>query len=175
MTQLLLPGTPITYYGDEMGVQDTYVRWSQTVDPAGRNVGISRYTKFSRDPARSPFPWDDSVNAGIIFYYIFAYYYWLIIESASTRSILKYNRTFPSQVSPTERMERGFLSTRTIGTKTWLSCPSLRVTLRRTDNCRAWDRTPQSLKETCTYTCCLNGCSVFRGKLDWYGTRGHYY
>ncbi|VVC30063.1 Glycoside hydrolase superfamily,Glycosyl hydrolase, family 13, catalytic domain [Cinara cedri] len=64
MMQLLLPGTPITYYGDELGIQNTYVRWDQTVDPAGRNVGPLRYTKFSRDPVRSPFPWDDSKNAG---------------------------------------------------------------------------------------------------------------
>lgn len=64
MMQLLLPGTPITYYADELGVQDTYIRWNQTVDPAGRNVGSKRYTKYSRDPARSPFPWDNSKNAG---------------------------------------------------------------------------------------------------------------
>ncbi|KAE9542896.1 hypothetical protein AGLY_002807 [Aphis glycines] len=64
MLQMLLPGTAITYYADELGVQDTYVRWNQTLDPAGLNVGVLRYTKFSRDPARSPFPWDDSENAG---------------------------------------------------------------------------------------------------------------
>ncbi|XP_025411887.1 maltase A1-like [Sipha flava] len=64
MMQMLLPGTPITYYADELGVDDTYVRWNQTVDPAGLNVGPLRYTQFSRDPERSPFPWDDSRNAG---------------------------------------------------------------------------------------------------------------
>ncbi|XP_025200287.1 maltase 2-like isoform X2 [Melanaphis sacchari] len=64
MMQTLLPGTAITYYGDKLGVQDTYVRWNQTVDPSGRNVGMLRYTTFSRDPARSPFPWDDSESAG---------------------------------------------------------------------------------------------------------------
>lgn len=65
MMQILLPGTPITYYGDELGLQDTFIRWNQTVDPAGLNVGPERYTKFSRDPERSPFPWDSSSNAGI--------------------------------------------------------------------------------------------------------------
>jgi len=64
MLQTLLPGTPITYYGDELGIEDTYVRFNQTVDPAGRNVGPLRYTIFSRDPARSPFPWNDTPNAG---------------------------------------------------------------------------------------------------------------
>jgi len=75
------------------------------------------------------------------------------------------NRIFPPQVSLTERMERGFPSTRTIGTKTWLSCPNLKVTLKRTDSWRAWERTTQSSKETCTYTYYLNGCLVFRGKI----------
>ncbi|XP_050420932.1 maltase 2-like [Adelges cooleyi] len=64
MIQLLLPGTAVTYYADELGVEDTYVRWDQTIDTAGLNVGPRRYEKFSRDPARSPFPWDDSINAG---------------------------------------------------------------------------------------------------------------
>lgn len=67
MMQFLLPGTPITYYADELGMQNTYVRWDQSLDPAGRNVGLLRYTKFSRDPVRSPFPWDASPNAGECF------------------------------------------------------------------------------------------------------------
>lgn len=68
MIQHLLPGTSVTYYGDELGLIDTNVRWDQTVDPAGLNVGPFRYLKFSRDPARTPFPWDSSINAGKIMY-----------------------------------------------------------------------------------------------------------
>jgi len=64
MIQTLLPGTVVTYYGDELGLIDTNVRWDQTVDPAGLNVGKERYTKFSRDPVRTPFPWDSTYNAG---------------------------------------------------------------------------------------------------------------
>lgn len=64
MIQTLLPGTPVTYYGDELGLIDTNVRWDQTVDPAGLNVGKERFLKFSRDPVRTPFPWDSSFNAG---------------------------------------------------------------------------------------------------------------
>lgn len=64
MIQTLLPGTVVTYYGDELGLMDTNVRWDQTVDPAGLNVGPYRYLKFSRDPVRTPFPWDSSFNAG---------------------------------------------------------------------------------------------------------------
>lgn len=67
MIQTLLPGTSVTYYGDELGLIDTNVRWDQTVDPAGLNVGEDRYLKFSRDPVRTPFPWDSSVNAGKIY------------------------------------------------------------------------------------------------------------
>lgn len=130
MLQMLLPGTAITYYADELGVQDTYVRWNQTLDPAGRNVGVLRYTKFSRDPARSPFPWDDSENAGM-YSTVFTD---VIIELAT--SFNNNNEIFPSQVLPTER-KRGFPSTRNIGAKTWFSCPSLRVILGRTDSCRA--------------------------------------
>jgi len=64
MIQTLLPGTAVTYYGDELGMIDTNIRWDQTVDPAGLNVGKDRYLKFSRDPVRTPFPWDSSYNAG---------------------------------------------------------------------------------------------------------------
>ncbi|XP_025200270.1 maltase A1-like [Melanaphis sacchari] len=64
MMQHLLPGTSVTYYGDELGLIDTNVRWDQTVDPAGLNVGPYRFLKFSRDPVRTPFPWDSSFNAG---------------------------------------------------------------------------------------------------------------
>ncbi|XP_050420831.1 maltase 2-like [Adelges cooleyi] len=64
MVQMLLPGTTVTYNADELGIEDTYIRWDQTIDNAGLNVGPRRYEKFSRDPERSPFPWDDSLNAG---------------------------------------------------------------------------------------------------------------
>lgn len=64
MMTLLLPGTAITYNGDELGMEDSYIRWDQTVDPQALNVGAKRYEHFSRDFARSPFQWDASPNAG---------------------------------------------------------------------------------------------------------------
>ncbi|XP_050543700.1 maltase A1-like [Daktulosphaira vitifoliae] len=64
MIQLLLPGTTVTYNGDELGMENTFIRWDQTVDNAGLNVGSSRYQLFSRDPERSPFIWNDDLNAG---------------------------------------------------------------------------------------------------------------
>ncbi|KAI5713988.1 hypothetical protein M8J76_009109 [Diaphorina citri] len=64
MITLLLPGTAITYNGDELGMEDSFIRWDQTVDPQAINVGPKRYQSFSRDFARSPFHWDASPNAG---------------------------------------------------------------------------------------------------------------
>ncbi|KAL1449505.1 hypothetical protein WDU94_002007 [Cyamophila willieti] len=64
MMTLLLPGTAITYNGDELGMEDSFIRWDQTVDPQAINVGPKRYQAFSRDFPRSPFQWDSSPNAG---------------------------------------------------------------------------------------------------------------
>uniref|UniRef100_A0A8D9FDV4 Maltase A1 n=1 Tax=Cacopsylla melanoneura TaxID=428564 RepID=A0A8D9FDV4_9HEMI len=61
----LLPGTPITYNGDELGMEDSFVRWDQTVDPAALIVGQKRYQAVSRDFARGPFQWDNSSYAGV--------------------------------------------------------------------------------------------------------------
>lgn len=64
MLNLLLPGSTFTYMGEEIGMEDTNVRWDQTVDPRGLNAGQDGYRILSRDPARSPFQWDASVNSG---------------------------------------------------------------------------------------------------------------
>nr|WEY18728.1 maltase A3-like protein [Bactericera cockerelli] len=64
MLALLLPGTAITYNGDELGMEDSFIRWDQSVDPQALNVGPKRYEQFSRDFCRSPFQWDASPNAG---------------------------------------------------------------------------------------------------------------
>lgn len=64
MVALLLPGVSITYYGEEIGMQDTSISWEQTVDPAGRNAGPQRFVKSSRDPQRTPMQWSGEANAG---------------------------------------------------------------------------------------------------------------
>lgn len=64
MLNLLLPGTAITYMGEEIGMEDTNVRWDQTVDPRGLNAGVDGYRVLSRDPARTPFQWNADVSAG---------------------------------------------------------------------------------------------------------------
>ncbi|XP_063839059.1 maltase 1-like [Ostrinia nubilalis] len=62
---LMLPGVSVTYQGEEIGMQDGFVSWEDTVDVNACNRGNeSNYLEFSRDPARTPYHWDDSVSAG---------------------------------------------------------------------------------------------------------------
>ncbi len=58
---LTLRGTPTIYMGDELGMVDTPIPWSEVRDPAetrepGRGLG--------RDPERTPFPWQAGAGAG---------------------------------------------------------------------------------------------------------------
>ncbi|MEQ2222195.1 hypothetical protein ILYODFUR_023534 [Ilyodon furcidens] len=56
---LTLPGTPTTYYGEEIGMENINVTQSQIQDPAGKyNASLSR------DPERSPMQWNSEMNAG---------------------------------------------------------------------------------------------------------------
>jgi len=81
MVQMLLPGTPVTYYGEEIGMKDQYISYEDTLDPQGCNMGPDRYEKFSRDPARTPMQWDDTFNAGF---------------SSSAETWLPMGETYPS-------------------------------------------------------------------------------
>lgn len=64
MLVMLLPGISVTYQGEEIGMLDVELTWEQTVDPAGCNSNPDIYELFSRDPARTPFQWDSTKNAG---------------------------------------------------------------------------------------------------------------
>ncbi|ESP00139.1 hypothetical protein LOTGIDRAFT_141370 [Lottia gigantea] len=65
MLLLTLRGTPTTYYGDELGMEDLdTISYNDTQDPFGLNVGPERYQKFSRDPERTPMQWSDEPGAG---------------------------------------------------------------------------------------------------------------
>ena len=47
MLLLTLRGTPCTYYGEELGLQEIKVTFHQTQDPWGRNFGpVSRLPLF---------------------------------------------------------------------------------------------------------------------------------
>jgi glycosidase len=50
MVTMLLPGTPITYYGEEIGMVD----------------GKLESPNDKRDPSRTPMQWDSIENAGIL-------------------------------------------------------------------------------------------------------------
>jgi len=39
MLLLTLPGTPTTYYGEEIGMEDVFYTYNETKDPSGCNFG----------------------------------------------------------------------------------------------------------------------------------------
>jgi alpha-glucosidase len=59
MMLLTLRGTPTCYYGDELGMQDSFVPSELMHDPQGKDN-----PEHSRDPIRTPMQWDSSANAG---------------------------------------------------------------------------------------------------------------
>jgi alpha-glucosidase len=59
-----LPGIAITYQGEELVMTNVHLTWEETVDPQACNTNRDVYEANSRDPARTPFPWDNSTNAG---------------------------------------------------------------------------------------------------------------
>lgn len=64
MLLLILPGVSITYQGEEIGMTDVWISWKDTVDPQACNTNENVYESYSRDPARTPFQWDDTTSAG---------------------------------------------------------------------------------------------------------------
>ena len=58
MMLLTLPGTPIIYYGDEIGMHDVQVPPEKERDPQGKRIGRKR------DPVRTPMQWNDWIQAG---------------------------------------------------------------------------------------------------------------
>jgi len=64
MFTTILPGIVIIYQGEELGMENRPMTWDETVDPTGRILGPDRYYIGSRDPYRSPFPWDNTTSAG---------------------------------------------------------------------------------------------------------------
>ena len=60
----LLPGVSVTYNGEEIGMENTYITWEQCVDPQGLNAGPEGYLEATRDLERTPFQWDNTTSAG---------------------------------------------------------------------------------------------------------------
>ncbi len=61
MLLLTLRGTPTIYYGDEIGMRDVPIPFSEVKDPQGLNMPDKN---LSRDPSRTPMQWDNSEYAG---------------------------------------------------------------------------------------------------------------
>jgi len=57
---LTLRGTPVLYYGDELGLPDSVIPVDRLVDP----VSIMYQPVHNRDAARTPMPWSDDSGAG---------------------------------------------------------------------------------------------------------------
>ncbi|EDS30628.1 conserved hypothetical protein [Culex quinquefasciatus] len=64
MVELSLPGVSITYQGEELGMTDTELSWAETKDPSACQTDEYVYQQYTRDPARTPFQWDSTANAG---------------------------------------------------------------------------------------------------------------
>ncbi|MBC7764399.1 alpha-amylase [Microbacteriaceae bacterium] len=61
LLQITLPGIPVVYYGDELGMEDVDIPMNELKDPVElRKPGLGQ----GRDPERTPMQWDDSVYAG---------------------------------------------------------------------------------------------------------------
>jgi glycosidase len=60
----LLPGVSVTYNGEEIGMENTFITWEQCVDPQGINAGPCCYLEKTRDLERTPFQWDTTTSAG---------------------------------------------------------------------------------------------------------------
>lgn len=59
--QLSLPGLPVVYYGDELGMVDGIIKPDQIQDPVEkRKPGLNQ----GRDPERTPMQWDAGLYAG---------------------------------------------------------------------------------------------------------------
>lgn len=64
MLVTMLPGVGVTYNGEEIGMENGQVTWPQGQDPNACNGVPEDFAKVSRDFERTPFQWDDTVNAG---------------------------------------------------------------------------------------------------------------
>uniref|UniRef100_A0A8D9EXA1 alpha-glucosidase n=1 Tax=Cacopsylla melanoneura TaxID=428564 RepID=A0A8D9EXA1_9HEMI len=93
---LLLPGTGLIYYGQEIGMEDTDVQWEDVQDPFGQNFGPVLFKKFYRDPERSPLQWNNGVSAGFssnpkTWLPVNPNFYYLNVEAQKKAEVSHYN------------------------------------------------------------------------------------
>ena len=61
LMQMTLPGLPVVYYGDELGMPNTEISWDQVRD---LSVFSSNDLSVGRDPERTPMQWHNGPGAG---------------------------------------------------------------------------------------------------------------
>ncbi|KAF2891956.1 hypothetical protein ILUMI_14217, partial [Ignelater luminosus] len=64
MLAAFLPGVMVTYNGEEIGQENGEITWEEGQDPSACNGDPNNFDKVSRDFERTPFHWDNSINAG---------------------------------------------------------------------------------------------------------------
>ncbi|XP_058460706.1 maltase A1-like [Malaya genurostris] len=64
LVELSLPGATVTYQGEEIGMTDYELTWAETKDPAACQTSPDDYQTYTRDPARTPFHWNNGTMAG---------------------------------------------------------------------------------------------------------------
>uniref|UniRef100_A0A1L8DR17 alpha-glucosidase n=1 Tax=Nyssomyia neivai TaxID=330878 RepID=A0A1L8DR17_9DIPT len=116
-----LPGVSITYNGEEIGMTDVFLTWDQTVDPPACNSNPDIYDQFSRDPARTPFQWDDTTSAG----FSTSTNTWLPVSPQFQQVNVKVQKSAPRshltvyrqllRLRHTETLQKGSVETRTHG------------------------------------------------------------
>lgn len=77
--------------GEELGLTDVYVSWKDTKDPQACRTNEEDFHEFSRDPARTPFQWDDSKNSG----FSTADQTWLPVAKNYTENNVKLQKSQP--------------------------------------------------------------------------------
>ena len=67
IVQLLLPGIKSIYYGEEIEMSNLpSISFDDTRDPVAKDLGASNFSRFSRDPFRTPMLWNSSRYSGIL-------------------------------------------------------------------------------------------------------------
>lgn len=62
---MTLPGIGFSYYGEEIGMLDNRdISWEDTQDPQACGHSEETFQEYTRDPVRTPFQWNDQLNAG---------------------------------------------------------------------------------------------------------------
>lgn len=86
--QMTLPGLPVMYYGDELGMKNGLVPPAQEQDPLNR---IKPGLGLGRDPERTPMQWDETERAGFT-----SAKPWLPIASESAKYNVSAERVDPN-------------------------------------------------------------------------------